>query len=286
MLEFLGKSARTQIVVDYAARLIFNAKPRYDYIYWDRSSSAYNPGSTTFYVNIGTNLFATSVGEYALDLQGFTTGDIINVTIDPTVGVYGAAGQGGQGADNSNGQNLGEIAPGGFGGGGGTAIYCYAGGAQVNIVNNGTIAAGGGGGGGGCATTNIINQYGVYNVCTTEYIGGDGGSGGAGSRSSMAFADDGGGYPGPGGGIDDRNNYPFALYTKGQPGNRGTLYAGGASVYTGGAGGGWGQAGADGLSNPGINSAGGIGGPGGSAMIAFYAVNSYSGSGRYYGPLN
>ena len=282
MLEFLGQSNRVIINVDYSGGYIFNAIPRYDYSYWDRPSSAYVAGKTTINVNIDADIYTASLGSYAFSAHGFTYGDIVNVTIGYGSGVYGYGGSGGGGADNSSAFT--QPSSGGTGISGGGAFACYSGGAQLNIVNNGVIAAGGGGGGGGCATYNSINQYGVYNVCTSQYIGGDGGSGGAGSVYNVFGGA--GGLPGLGGGIFSRCGYPAEEYLPGNPGNQGTLTAGGAGVYTGGAGGNLGQSGSQGLSDPGNNSYGGYGGDGGNATLGFLFVNSYSGSGTYYGFVN
>lgn len=106
--------------------------------------------------NSGTGLYTTD--NWALNVNGFTTGDTVNITNNGFI-----LGKGGTGGGTS-------ASPGGLGG---NAVRI--GFAGVTIINNGTIKGGGGGGAGG--RNGSIRLGGKFNQYTGFAQGGLGGGG-------------------------------------------------------------------------------------------------------------
>ena len=138
-------------------------------LYTEAKAAGYNGYSLcTVNLTINTGVIVGSSSSYlpALDLRGFPSGVVINITVGAGAYIVGAGGKGGNGGDSgwSMGSDGKFNRPGSPGDDGGDAIWASS---YVTIVNNGTIAGGGGGGGGGAG----VHAYGP---------GGGGGGGGAG----------------------------------------------------------------------------------------------------------
>lgn len=236
----------------------------------------------TITVNGGIYLYATSTGNYGLNLTGGTTGDTITLVNNGFI-----IGQGGQGSSASS------YGPLPAGGAGGPALNLGVGisGITINNTNGAAYIAGGGGGGGGHAAGGTWAGSGgggagggqggsVYGSDCYAGVdaggagGGIGASGANGVRSSYyAPAGSGGGggriLPGSGGAAS-------AQYAGGRGGGAGggagpngygggpaggsANAAGGTQSGRAGGGGGWGASGGSGLTTAQYTSAGGGGG--------------------------
>lgn len=219
----------------------------------------YSSGKTDFTVtvNSGIYVYSTSVGSYALNLTGGTTGDTLTLVNNGYIMGQGGNGGAGQGTDNLTGNAGGPAINFGFG----------MSGATVNNTNASAYIGGGGGGGSG----------GVGSQGKTESRCGGGGGVGGGNGG----VPNGGPYPsgGQGGSIGASGTGAGGAYDSGRGGGGGRVFPGvGAPTKTssynagsnGGTGGGGGCAssfttgGAGGSSNSsGANITNGGGGGGG-----------------------
>ena len=177
----------------------------------------YVSGKTWGRITVGSGIVigSTSVGAYALNVDG-ASGDRIEIVNNGYI--VGMGGKGGRG-DGGSGYNRGSASPGTDGEAGGPAIYA---GYTTIITNNGIIGGGGGGGGGG----------------------GPGGNSGGKSRGPVPSGSGGGGA---GRNVGAGGDAPIASEGTRTPGSDGTLLTGGApstNSGSGGAGGNLGQAGA------------------------------------------
>jgi hypothetical protein len=263
--NFYGKSNRAVISSTFTSNTA-NASLNVSAI------GGYSAGTSdiTVTINSGVYLYATSTGNYGLNLSGGTTGDTITVVNSGFI-----MGQGGRGADGPNATNAFAGGPafnvgtgigitinngsgyiGGGGGGGGTAYTGGGGGAGGGTGGRNQPSTGGAGGGPGSSGSNG-NRCTVC-ICGTRYMGtgaGGGrimpGSGGAGGTSGGCSNTVGkGSGAGGGGGAVDVYGY-------------------------GGAGGGAGSAG----SAPGCPGAGNLGGAGGGG----YGASGGSSTNTCYG---
>lgn len=124
---------------------------------------SYIAGFTTVNVTINSGIYvgSSSTSTFALTVNGFTTGDVVNIINNGyVVGAGGNGGNGGTDGGATTGTN------------GGNALSLSF---TTNITNNGTIAGGGGGGG----ANNGGRTYGSCLGGGSAYTGA-GGSGGAG----------------------------------------------------------------------------------------------------------
>jgi hypothetical protein len=176
----------------------------------------------TVTVNSGVYVGATSTANYALQLDGTTTGDTVTLVNNGTI--IGAGGAGGRASPYRQGFIYGDP------GVGGNALYAPR---VATVYNNGSLYGGGGGGGqGGWFTYDVTTGSGKNKVTTTYTASGGGGGGGAGYAVGAA------GLGGTGGNGSN-----------GTDGTAGTRTAGGAGGTLAGAGGGPGLAGVGATAN-------------------------------------
>jgi hypothetical protein len=230
-------------------------------------------GDVTATINSGVDIYATTTGNYGLDVGSFPAGSVITLVNNGFIS--GCGGAGGGGGANGGGAS---------GGAGGTALYAGGVSGFTFRLNNASTIRGGGGGGGGGGGAGY--QYGPgypYQV----WAGGGGGGGGQGTTGG------GGGSGGPGF-IQVPCYYAGPPYTgsAGGSGSSGAAGGGGApgsvsGVPTypayGGNGGTWGAAGSGG--GTGSSSASGCcpcypilnyGYAGGGGGAGGYSISGYS----------
>lgn len=220
------------------------------------AATRYSAGRTwaSYVVNSSGVIGSTSNTVPSLIVNSFSSGDIVDISVNAGGYIVGAGGRGSRGGGTSGNPDSGQP--------GGTAIQL---GFPTSIINAGTIGGGGGGGGGGSGDTPNFGSD----------SGGGGGGGGAGyltiytgtpqADPVLNPGDIQGGFGGSGGGVPGGND--------GGPGSEGSLTTGGARGQRGSSDSGWGGRGGD-LGQPGVDgSANGDennntpGGPGGAAIV-------------------
>jgi hypothetical protein len=265
--NFYGKSNRVTISYTFTSSTA-NASLNIS------SISGYSSGKSniTVTVNSGVYLYATSTGNYGLNLTGGTTGDTLSLVNNGYIMGQGGVGSGGNGAAGAGGPAL-NI---------GTGI-------GVTINNGGYIGGGGGGGG--------------YSSCGVRTTGGGGGAGGGAGGStvilSCCISLSGGGGGGIGGSGGNGATFPRCCNTtltggggggRIMPGSGGSGSAGGAGGGAGGqgstgyyylnyGGNGGSGGGAGGNGNSGCYDAGGGGGYGASGGTGGYQIRQNPGTG-------
>ena len=236
--NFYGKSNRVSISFTYTSSTA-------DAALNTSGIGGYSSGKSdiTVTINSGVYLYATSTGNYGLNLTGATTGDTLSLVNNGYI-----IGQGGNGG------------PGG-GGAGGAAGPALNVGTGINItVNNTNGSAYIGGGGGGGANTNNNNQ-----------MAGGGGAGG-GTGGSTVFGDTGGagGGIGSSGGNGTTSGSGCCVTAAGGGGGRILPGTGGTAPRGGGGAGGAGGAGDGGSANAaGAGCGGGGWGASGGAYFGY-----------------
>ena len=283
--NFYGKSNRVSISYTFSSNTS-NASLNVS------SIGGYSSGKSdiTVTVNSGVYLYATSTGNYGLNLSGGTTGDTLTLVNNGNI-----LGQGGVGAGNcihatSGGPALnvgtgvgltinngsGYIGGGGGGGGTGNGSNGAGGGAGAGTGGNGGGIAGGSGGGPGGS-----GSRGSYQACVGNGGGGGGriipGSGGSAGGISCNGAGYGGGSGGGGAGLGGNG---------GSGGSAGSVPPGCLpGRNSGGGGGGWGASG--GSANGGAGGCCKAAGSGGKAINKNgNTVTFSSGCGRVYGAVS
>jgi hypothetical protein len=167
---FYGAQLRSEVALTIAANTN-------NYDVKTSAGSAYFAGHTSITVTIdsGVTVGSSSIDLPAMTVQGFATGDTVDLINNGTIS--GAGGPGGRGTNTVTPNNA--VA----GTQGGTALSASDN--VLSVTNNGTIAGGGGGGGGGSGRR---YSSGSGKTSTTISQGGGGGGGGAGTIAGAAGA--------------------------------------------------------------------------------------------------